>query len=576
MKRWIAIVLCLCMVIPLASCGKESRALASNPVQEQAAVPSAMSPEEQIQRLFSNSSLWKQEEFNEYDPYYYTVTDLDHNGRVEILAAITQGTGIFTSGKVYEMAEGYQGIQDLTIDFDEETMLPEIIVAFADGCYDPSTDTYYYLFENVTRAGAAEHGLSKEILSIKDGKFSVIPLAWSYHEYDAETMKEYAEYSSPTGTITEAEFSRVFADFASDMERMRTAFDWFTFHEGDSAEKLLHSYRVFIGTEKPLVPLEEFIPVEAEIASVSSAAPVSTLAPTAEPVSVEHTPSPGNIVITKNPSSESLAIGGKTWFIAHAQNASALTWQLVDPNGTVYSIENAMEANPGLLLEALEGDTIAVGNVPASMNGWGIQAVFSDGPYSASTEPAYIFVGDYVSAYSSVIERYRNYFYSANKSPEQAFNQNVSEWATDCASIGYALKDLDKDSIPELIVVGFGEYLPEKMILEIDTLKGDGLPTQLCQSQARDKFYLRTDSRIYEQGSGGAAYAYLDVFQWKEGGMLHTESLRSDLDEKMDSIWLYSPDGIPEHEVQISEQEAYNRIDTYESLLYLPQVTQIR
>ena len=33
--------------------------------------------------------------------------------------------------------------------------------------------------------------------------------------------------------------------------------------------------------------------------------------------------------ITKNPTSEAIAIGGKTWFIAHADNATSLTWEMV-------------------------------------------------------------------------------------------------------------------------------------------------------------------------------------------------------------------------------------------------------
>ena len=81
-------------------------------------------------------------------------------------------------------------------------------------------------------------------------------------------------------------------------------------------------------------------------------------------------------VITKNPTSEAIAIGGKTWFIAHADNATSMTWELVDPNGNIYSLSDAMAMHPGLTLEALEGDTIAVSNVPLSVNGWGVQATF--------------------------------------------------------------------------------------------------------------------------------------------------------------------------------------------------------
>lgn len=112
-------------------------------------------------------------------------------------------------------------------------------------------------------------------------------------------------------------------------------------------------------------------------------------------------------VITKNPSSEAIAIGGKTWFIAHAENATSMSWELVDPSGNIHTLSDAMGLNPGLSLEALEGDTLAVSNVPASANGWGVQATFYGPGGAISTSPAYVYVGDFLTAYSSVIEKYR-------------------------------------------------------------------------------------------------------------------------------------------------------------------------
>lgn len=72
--------------------------------------------------------------------------------------------------------------------------------------------------------------------------------------------------------------------------------------------------------------------------------------------------------ITKNPTSEAISVGGKTWFIAHTDNATSMSWEVVDPHGNVYTLANAMEMNPGLNLQALEGDTIAVSYFPTSIN----------------------------------------------------------------------------------------------------------------------------------------------------------------------------------------------------------------
>ena len=145
-------------------------------------------------------------------------------------------------------------------------------------------------------------------------------------------------------------------------------------------------------------------------------------------------------VITKNPTSEAIAIGGKTWFIAHADNANTMTWELVDANGNIYSLADAMAIHPGLKLEALEGDTIAVSNVPLSLNGWGVQATFYGQSGAVSTSPAYIYVGDFLNYYGSVIDKYR-YAASlrANFSSQMADELSISECVPYSEKLGYAL-----------------------------------------------------------------------------------------------------------------------------------------
>ena len=218
-------------------------------------------------------------------------------------------------------------------------------------------------------------------------------------------------------------------------------------------------------------------------------------------------------VITKNPTSEAISIGGKTWFIAHADNATSLTWEMIDPNGYVHTLAEAMAMNPGLNLQALEGDTIAVSNVPQSVNGWGVQATFTGPGGSVSTSPAYIYVGDFLNAYSGIIEKYRlvaqlGYIDYCNR-----YSFDICECAKDCEYTGYALKDIDKNGIPELIISGGGKYYGAPSILfELYTLENN-VPVNILISYPRIRFYLLTDNRIYYEASGGAAYSYFEFFK---------------------------------------------------------------
>ena len=223
----------------------------------------------------------------------------------------------------------------------------------------------------------------------------------------------------------------------------------------------------------------------------------------------------GGPSITKNPTSEAIAMGGRTWFIAHADNASSMSWELVDPNGYVHTLTEAMTMNPGLNLQALEGDTIAVSNVPPSVNGWGVQATFYGPGGSASTSPAYIYVGDFLNAYNSVIEYYR----IAKQAEPYNYQDGyaVSEFIRSYEHVGYALKDLDKNGIPELLIAGIDLKNPSysiydtPVLFELCTLVNN-TPVNLCTSWARNRFYFMTDNRIYREASGGAAYTYFEFF----------------------------------------------------------------
>jgi hypothetical protein len=164
-----------------------------------------------------------------------------------------------------------------------------------------------------------------------------------------------------------------------------------------------------------------------------------------------------------------------------------------------------MAQNPGLQLEVMEGDTIAVSNVPLSLNGWGVQARFDGQGNSATTSPAYIYVGDFVNAYSSVIEKYRVAKQANVSSPGAAYEYDVSEWIEYFNHVGYALKDLDKNGIPELLVAGIdSQYEANPILFEVYTLDKN-TPVQLLTSWARSRKFLLPDNRIYHEGSNGAA-----------------------------------------------------------------------
>lgn len=302
--------------------------------------------------------------------------------------------------------------------------------------------------------------------------------------------------------------------------------------------------------------------------------PVSTPVPTPTPTPVP-TPAPAaNISITKHPTGETLGAGGKTWFIAHAENAESLTWQLRDPNGNAYSMAEAMNVNPGLRLDALDNDTIAVANVPESLDGWSVEAVFSNAAGSVTTNPAKITVEKLAPGYAAIVEKYRN-AYASGVTAEAAFVSGYSEIASYSAHVGYALIDLDGNGAQELIIAGTGsDNNSGNIIYEVCTLSGDQ-PITLCISSARDRYYLLGNGSILNEGSSGAAYSSFNVMLVRGTELVTAQSLRSDLDDNAQAVWYYFEVSSMQTEEQIPQDQAAIIINTLEAQEYIPQLTRI-
>ena len=88
----------------------------------------------------------------------------------------------------------------------------------------------------------------------------------------------------------------------------------------------------------------------------------------------------GNVTVTKSPTSETVEKGGKATFVAHAANATNITWRLVSSDGkeTIY-VAAVGEYFAGVTTWGLGTDSLTIKNIPENMSGWLVEAMF-DGP----------------------------------------------------------------------------------------------------------------------------------------------------------------------------------------------------
>ena len=196
MRKTIALIILLAM-LALTACGQTAPAAETQPADKTAPAaetqpvvetePAAEtepvaeteppaetlpSAEEQRRILEENRSLWTFDEEYYSPDWYYAFTDLDHNGLLEVISASTQGSGIFTYARFYEVLPDGSGVRNLyhaDMEFEGPDDWPEIVLDSIPCYYDRAADRYYYVCENYVRDGAA-HGMTiLAALCLKDG-----------------------------------------------------------------------------------------------------------------------------------------------------------------------------------------------------------------------------------------------------------------------------------------------------------------------------------------------------------------------------------------------------------------------
>ena len=485
------LVLCACSAKPLQPVQTPAPTpttdiYASTPTP--APTPAPMPESDQRALIERSRNVWEPD--LEYETWFSAITDLDHNGRLELLLASLQGSGLYTWVNVWEVDENYSGLTLCPDNTGEGEAWPDIIKETLTAYRDPASGRYTYYCEDYMRDGAAHYWTGLDSFSLENGRIDVKTLASKDERYNEQGASVIHYYDADGAEIDEEAFNNTErVAFAAQTQGTQTlTLNW----------------------------------TQLEKQAQTAPQPTNTVRPQVS----------GPVTITKNPTGESLAVGGKTWFIAHADNATSLTWLLSSPQGQSYTVEQAMAANPGLQIQVLPEDTLGVSNVPVSVDGWSVQARF-DGPGgSAVTAPAVIHVDDWISVYWPVLKTYYDYSIKAyGDSPSGDITSSgdyllsyetvgVSYLARYGGSFGYCLKDLDGNGIPELLVGSpDSEYYAGKVIYDLFTLR-DGAPVRLATSGERTVYKLLSDGSIFYSGSGGAAYSVFLVYQVVDDTMI--------------------------------------------------------
>lgn len=416
MKKTIAIILVLVFVFACCACSAESPAEApkssvpaetpaeqsSEPVQEEPTVD-PKSPTAQVSLIFDNIDRLKSDDG--VTKYYYTVTDLDHNGRLELFSALTQGTDNVTTGRIFEVNENYDGFIEADLGLSQRSSLPEVVTNKTD-CYNDN-ETYYYIYSDTSSINSGEHYISKIALSLKDEKLTLKELAYQ-NVVLQNGLTVYIINDSDGRDIDIDQYDQIDELNFPNAKKSEVNFDWFDLASATSAERLAESYSVFSGDKLP---------------SPATPTPAPTAAPVQTPQIVDN-----NVVITKHPTTENTTEGGNATFIARATGYYSISWQLIDPNGNIYDINSS--PFPAMYVSGSNQPQLTLSNVPIGINNWSVRALFY-GANTAYTNQAKIYV-----ASKPIVEKY----VTANPASGTYFDSlynNVCLYSSDGSRIHY-------------------------------------------------------------------------------------------------------------------------------------------
>lgn len=181
----------------------------------------------QLALLAANYELWVSHD--EYEPYSYTVTDLDQNGRLEVIVSACLGSGHFSYNDVWEVNEALDGVTQCTTTINE-AMQPDLtFVTETTAYYNELTGRYSYIFSDAMRNGAAEYLLTTMEVTLSDGALTASQLAGMLESYSPDTDESTVVYYTADVSLTEEQFLSIADTVFADCEKYHAAFDWATY-----------------------------------------------------------------------------------------------------------------------------------------------------------------------------------------------------------------------------------------------------------------------------------------------------------------------------------------------------------
>ena len=206
----------------------------------------------QLMIIAQNKDMWTEELEYADEVYRYVISDLDHNGRYEVIVSNMGGTGLYTYSRFWEVNETLDGLEECNTDFMEGDSQPDLIIETVDTYIDENGE-FHYAFYDVLRNGMAESYENVRELILRDGEIITKYIASKSNIYEGDVLSVTC-VDQEGNSITEEEYQTMADNYFIDCQKVVTNLGWHDVRQlpdeiDGIMEQLRDSFTVFLKLE---------------------------------------------------------------------------------------------------------------------------------------------------------------------------------------------------------------------------------------------------------------------------------------------------------------------------------------
>lgn len=379
--------------------------------------------EEQIQYFFDNLSQYRLTGEDARLKEAWTVTDLDHDGYLELLLIAVDETDSCRIFRGWTYSEEKQNVVPFEAQIPEGVYNQSVLENTAETRCNADNGVWSYLVSSELKLTESDIYLFRCLFSLNDGVLTYQTLP-TEHTVTINGTPETSWLDQTGAMIASSAQGDPAAAVLLGERRSDTGFYWLRLSDITAPSVLADSYAVFAAEEAvapPPVPQTDVAPevyaappapvtvydqtppppssdavhdpMYDDILGAASGQATNNPQQTTDPsltkdpmyagVTPVFTPEPVptqpphiDLMITRNPTDENRKPGSTANFVANANIRDSMKWVFVSPGGSECSAQEFNAMFPAASVSGVYDGVLSVSNVTAEMNGWGAYAIF--------------------------------------------------------------------------------------------------------------------------------------------------------------------------------------------------------